>query len=119
METYINAMRPYADFQGRMARRPFWVFQGLVFGFGLIGLVLDGLVGNLASDNPPFITALILVPHYVPLLASAVRRLHDTGRSGWWILLAFVPLGVIVVLIFQTQPTKVVGNPYGGGSVPA
>ena len=89
-------MRKYVTFSGRATRSEFWWF----YLFTVLVNLVASFVGNLifmSTYNIFFIylstiTSLILL---LPSLAVAVRRLHDVGRSGWWILIAFTVIGII------------------------
>lgn len=103
-------MKKYAVFSGRARRKEYWMFflfnlvVAFVIGFvlGFIGGVLG--IGTALSDPASTIYALAIL---VPSIAVAVRRMHDTGRSGWWILLPIVNL---VFLCSDSQPGE---NKYG------
>ena len=98
----------YADFQGRARRQTYWMYVlcncVVAIVLGLIGLVIGTkLLSNLYS-----------LAVLVPGLAINARRLHDTGRSGWWQLIALVPVvGFIVLLIFLCQDSKPEANKWG------
>lgn len=92
----------YSDFSGRASRSEFWwffLFQTLV-SFALM----------MVAEKLTIIATLALL---VPYLASAVRRLHDTGRSGWWLLLSFVPLINLVFFYFLVSSGDEGQNEYG------
>lgn len=93
----------YATFRGRARRPEFWWFMlfGLLGGLaaGLADLALFGLAAEISPINNLFSLALL-----IPSLAVGSRRLHDTGRSGWWQLIHLVPLvGQIVLIVFWCQ----------------
>jgi len=94
---YIAAFKKYATFSGRATRSEFWYFQLVSFIISLLLSVISaGILGLLYSFA-------VLVPS----LAIGTRRLHDTGKSGWWQLLMIIPLiGIIVMIIFWAQDTK-------------
>ena len=88
--------KKYADFEGRASRSEYWWFALFVIlvsvGLSMISSILAGL----------FSLATLL-----PSLAAATRRLHDTQRSGWWQLVAFIPvIGVIIIVVFLAQESK-------------
>ena len=118
MEYMLMPLKRYADFQGRSRRKEFWMFELFLI---LITIVLEiplfaSMVPMLsrASDAAPsfspvtIIFGLLLVLFFIavliPYIAVQVRRLHDTDRSGWWLLLGVVPIvnyiGAIVLLVF-------------------
>lgn len=106
MGWYLTALRKYAVFTGRARRREYWMFV-LVNALVTVGLsILDGDDGSLAG--------LYSLAVFVPSLAVLVRRLHDTNRSGWWLLIALVPLvGAIVLIIFTVQDSDPMENRFG------
>lgn len=99
---YVNVLKKYTVFTGRARREEFWLFALVSF---VISFVLSFL-GPLG-----FLYSLGVM---VPCLALGARRLHDTGRSGWWQLLGFIPLvGAIVLIIFAVQDSQPGENQYG------
>ncbi|MFI8003934.1 DUF805 domain-containing protein [Streptomyces sp. NPDC086010] len=108
MSWYLAVLKNYAGFSGRARRKEYWMF----FLFHIIvALVLIGLGVVIDSQIPYLIYAVALI---IPTLAVTVRRLHDTGRSGWWFLISFVPLvGAIVLLVFTCLEGVRDVNEYG------
>lgn len=101
----------YVDFSGRAPRSEYWWFQvmllGVLFAYGFAGLA----VGQSTVSAQQWVLLLGLVP---PSIAVAVRRLHDLGMSGWWLLVSLVPLlGGIVMLVFTLLPSDEYPNRYG------
>ncbi len=93
----------YADFSGRALRSEFWWFMLFLFVAGLILQMVSGVIGALFSLGT-----------LVPSLAAGARRLHDTGRSGWWQLIGLIPLlGWIVLIYFLAQEGSGSDNQYG------
>ena len=96
----------YFDFQGRATRKQFWMY--LLFTF-LLGIVL-GIVARINATVGSALTIVATLGLLLPNLGIAVRRLHDIGRSGWWILIGLVPvinmIGGIVLLVFYLLPSK-------------
>lgn len=100
MMTFQDAIRicfqKYADFSGRAKRAEFWWFYLFVF-----------LVSIALSIVHHYLGALFQLGILVPLLAVGARRMHDTGRSGWWQLIGLIPIiGWIVVIVFLAQEGK-------------
>jgi uncharacterized membrane protein YhaH (DUF805 family) len=88
--------RKYADFSGRASLSEFWWF-----------LLFLGLASAAAAIFGYALQAIFHIATLLPLAAAAARRLHDTGRSAWWLLFAFVPLvGLIVLAIFLAERGK-------------
>lgn len=97
MNWYLHVLRNYANFNGRARRKEYWMFT--LFNF-IVGLVLSIL--DMAIFGTNILAGLYSLFILIPSIAVTIRRLHDTDRSGWWILLAFVPLiGGIVLLVFM------------------
>lgn len=116
MHYYREVLRKYADFAGRARRREYWMFTlwNAIIGF-LIGFVA-GIIAATQHTHP-----LISVPSIIyglviliPSLAVTFRRLHDTNRSAWWLLISLVPIiGSIVLLIFLVTDSTPGTNKYG------
>jgi len=106
-----NGFAQAFDFQSRAARSEYWFWVLFVFLVNIGGSVVDaGLFGNV--DGP--VSAVALLALLIPGLAYAVRRFHDLGRTGWWVLLMLVPvIGQIAVLIWFVQPGDEGPNDYG------
>ena len=96
MHWYTDVLKKYAVFDGRAGRQEFWMFALFNFIVGvviwIVALQIRG--GALAL---PYLYALAVL---LPGLGVAIRRLHDTNKSGWWVLIDFVPFGVFVLLVF-------------------
>lgn len=108
MEWYKDAFRKYAEFNGRARRTAFWMF----FLFNLIAsIVLAGVDVVLGMQLLGSLYSLAVI---IPSLALGARRLHDTGKSGWWQLLYFLPLiGALVLIFFFVQDSAAEENAYG------
>lgn len=107
----------YATFQGRAARSEYWwfaLFSFLVQIAAQIVMVMFGALGDIGVLLGGLILLVVGLGLIVPSLAVLVRRLHDIGRSGWWALIAFVPLvGFIVLLVFLVSKGTQGANKYG------
>ena len=107
MEHFINGFKKAFDFQGRASRTQYWMFFLVYF---IITVILEMVWMKGGSTLGPiggFIHAIWFLVLFIPSLSYAVRRLHDTGRSGWWILISFVPfIGWIWLIILLALPTK-------------
>lgn len=124
MNYYTDVLRKYAVFQGRASRKEYWMFMLVNI---IIVAILVGLGVGLSAlvDQPEqmfpwtmlVVIALLLIYNlaiFIPSLAVAVRRLHDTDRSGWWILVNLVPyIGGFVFLIFMVIDSKPGDNRFG------
>ncbi|WP_221088059.1 DUF805 domain-containing protein [Deinococcus aquaedulcis] len=122
MNEYLKVIRGnYANFKGRARRREYWMFFLVNFFISLILSVVSNALGwTLTPDttNPlrslGVLDGLYTLFVLVPALAVSVRRLHDTGRSGWWQLIAVIPLvGPLVLLFFLVQDSEADENDWG------
>ena len=109
MEYYKKAIRNFAVFKGRAHRSEYWTFVVVNF---IIIIVLE-IIDSILWDARVF-SGLYSLFITIPSLSILVRRLHDTERSGWWVLISFVPvIGFIVLLIFTVQDGTIGVNKYG------
>ncbi len=98
----------YADFDGRAHREEFWMFTAVNIGVTIAVSVVAFIL------HLWILRVLYALAVLIPSIAVAVRRLHDTDRTGWWLLIALVPLvGIIVLIIFYVQDSYPDGNQYG------
>lgn len=118
MRWYLTVLRKYAVFEGRARRKEYWYFT--LFNF-LIMVVLQILkvIATESGDNAgatlfEVLYILYILGVIVPSLTLSVRRLHDTGHSGWWCFIAFLPIiGSIVLLVWFVSDSNPQANPYG------
>ncbi len=114
MSWYLEVLKKYAVFSGRARRTEYWMF---LLGNVVIALVLgviEGIVGVALDSDLSLLSTVYSLAVLIPSLAVSVRRLHDTSRSGWWLLLGLVPIiGVIVLLVFMVQDSHPGDNQYG------
>jgi uncharacterized membrane protein YhaH (DUF805 family) len=109
MDWYLAVLKKYADFSGRARRKEYWMFA-------LVNLVIAVVLGGVGMAAKPFTWLYILyvVGTFIPSLAVGVRRLHDTGRSGWnWLLLLIPLVGAIILIVFLCQDSAPGDNKYG------
>ncbi|WP_367990640.1 DUF805 domain-containing protein [Vibrio sp. NTOU-M3] len=108
MEWYLAVLKQYAVFSGRARRQEYWMFFLVNMIISFVLGIIDGLLGT------AFIGFLYSLAILIPSLAVLARRLHDTGRSGWWILIGLIPLiGILVLLYFTVQDSVPGTNEYG------
>lgn len=101
----------YAQFNGRANRAEYWWYALVNI---CVGLVLYILMAATSSGFFLVIYVLWALATFIPSLAVAIRRLHDTGRSGWWWLIAAVPIiGAIVLIVFLASEGTSEANQYG------
>ncbi|MET7754327.1 DUF805 domain-containing protein [Streptomyces sp. NPDC005389] len=108
MNWYLDVIKKYAVFNGRARRQEFWMFQ--LFNF-IVAVVL-AIVG-MALDFS-LLSTLYSLAVFLPSLGVTIRRLHDTGRSGWWVLIGIVPIvGFIVLIVFTATEGEQHQNAHG------
>ena len=115
MSWYLQALKKYAVFSGRSRRMEYWYFVLFNIIVSIVLGVIDGLLGTSGSyAGAGLLSGIYGLAVLIPTLAVTVRRLHDIDRSGWWILIALVPLiGVIVLLVFALLEGTPGDNQYG------
>jgi uncharacterized membrane protein YhaH (DUF805 family) len=98
----------YADFEGRARRTEYWMF----FLVNLIIAIMIGIIGRII--HVPVLSTLYSLAVLVPGIAVGVRRLHDTGRTGWWLLISLIPLiGTIWIIVLLASNGDQGSNQYG------
>ncbi len=112
MSWYIGALKKYADFNGRASRVEFWMFTLISIIVSLLLFLIDRQI--MPGSSIQLLYTLYSLAVLVPSLAITVRRFHDTGRSGWWMLINLIPiLGQIAYLVFLAQDSQPAANQYG------
>jgi len=114
---FVDAVRTcfekYATFAGRASRPVYWYFVLFNLLVSVIGSIVEEVSGGLGAILT-FVYALVALILILPTLAVGARRLHDIGRSGWWLLLSFVPvIGTLVLLFWAIQRGDEGPNAYG------
>ena len=114
MNWYLAVIKKYAEFSGRARRKEYWMFVIVnFFMVCLIGILswFLGKTGGIISVSLSTLYGLFII---IPGWAVTVRRLHDTNRSGWWILISLVPVvGAIILFIFMILDSDPNANAYG------
>jgi uncharacterized membrane protein YhaH (DUF805 family) len=114
MDAYVEAMRRYAAFAGRQGRGAYWVFLGIALLVTVMLTLITGIASPALAEN---VYGLCVLVHLLPVLAAGCRRLHDSGRSGWWQLVALIPFiglpWILVLLLWRGDPGD---NRFGPGA---
>lgn len=110
-----SGLSNYANFSGRSRRSEYWFFALFFFLVLVVAVIIDSVLGTY-----PLVYAVAALALFLPNLGVAVRRLHDTGKSGWFVLIGFIPLvGFILLIVWYCQdsaPDNQYGpNPKGQG----
>ena len=106
MNFYVDAWKKFVDFNGRSRRKEFWIFW-------LINVVINAILQQIPAIGTilggVFSLAIIL-----PMIAVGIRRLHDIGKSGWWLLINFIPLaGTIWFIVLAAKDSEAASNKWG------
>ncbi len=115
MNWYLSVLKQYAVFKGRARRKEYWFFILFNLIASLVLTVVDYMTGSLDAElGMGLLSGVYSLAVLIPSLAVTVRRLHDTDRTGWWILIGLIPLiGVIVLLVFMLLDSQPSDNQYG------
>jgi uncharacterized membrane protein YhaH (DUF805 family) len=121
MSLMFQPLKKYAEFEGRARRSEFWLFALFILIVEVVYFALLGAVGGFSSSGPNGaamvlmgIFSLFFLGILIPSLAVTFRRLHDSGRSAWWILISFIPgIGGLVLLVFYVLPGTAGPNKFG------
>jgi len=109
MEWYLGVLKKYAVFDGRARRKEYWMF----FLFNIIAVAVLGGI-DAAIGTFPLLYGIYMLGVICPSIAVCVRRLHDTGKSGWWVFISFVPiiggLWILYLMVIDGNPGD---NQYG------
>lgn len=108
MNWYAKVMREYFNVDGRARRTEYWMYLLVYLGVLIVAGILDAALGV------GLIGALVALAHLIPSITVGVRRLHDIDRSGWWLLVALVPLiGWIIAIYWAVKEGDAGSNRYG------
>ncbi len=108
MEYFVSVLKKYAVFSGRARRKEYWMFVLIATLISIATAAIDYFIGG------QLINSLYSLAILLPSIAVGARRLHDTGRSGWWQLLALIPIiGWILLIIFYVKEGHEDDNDYG------
>jgi uncharacterized membrane protein YhaH (DUF805 family) len=108
MNWYLDVLKKYAVFTGRARRKEYWCFFLITLIISIILAVIDGIL------TAGLLGGLYMLAVLIPGIAVSVRRLHDSGRSAWWLLIGLVPLlGGIILLVFMALDSTPGENQFG------
>jgi uncharacterized membrane protein YhaH (DUF805 family) len=115
MNWYLEVLKKYAEFNGRARRKEYWFFFLISTVISIILAVIDSFTGTISEEaGLGLLSGIYALAVLIPGLSVTVRRLHDTDRSGWWILIGLIPIiGGIALLIFMVLDSTPGGNQYG------
>jgi len=113
MNWYFKVLKQYADFNGRASRKEYWMFVLFNFIISIIAVIIDVILElEMEGIGPIFIIYFFVI--FIPRIAVGVRRLHDSGKSGWMMLIVLIPMiGIIWYIILMTIDSDFGENQYG------
>ena len=110
-------MNNYANLDGRASRSEYWWFVLFNFIVNIVTFVIDLTLGSMITYDMGYVGLIAFLALLLPTVSVSVRRLHDIGKSGWWILLAIIPIvnfiGIFVILVFTLMEGEKQPNQYG------
>ena len=116
MNWWITCMKKYVDFSGRARRTEYWMFALFNIIFAIVAFVLDNVLGLASEDTGGYglLYVLFSLAIILPTWAVTVRRLHDVGKSGWWIFISLIPfIGGIWLFALTVTDSQSGDNDYG------
>ena len=110
MKWFIKCIKQYADFKGRARRKEYWMFALFYSIFSIAAMLIDAILW----EELPIFETLFDLFIFIPYLAVCIRRLHDTGNSGWWVIIALIPIiGTIWLLVLVCSNSEPGTNEWG------
>jgi uncharacterized membrane protein YhaH (DUF805 family) len=118
----LVVLERFAKFDGRAGRAEFWwfVLANVVLYIAL--LIVTGIAFAISTAIGVIVVLLAVAAYFaliIPSIAVAIRRLHDTDKSGWWLLISLIPFGGLVLLVFYAMEGTNGPNQYGAAAEPA
>lgn len=114
MNWYLSVLKKYAVFDGRARRTEYWMFALFSIIVSVVLVFVDGILHTRTGSGVGILGSLYSLAVLLPSIGVSIRRLHDTGKSGWWLLLILIPLiGPIVLLVFMVSDSQPGQNQYG------
>ncbi len=108
MSWYLQVLKKYVVFSGRARRKEYWYFALFSIIISIVLSVIDNLIGFYV------LASLYSLAVLLPSIGVSIRRLHDTGRTGWWIFIGLIPLiGTVILIIYMVIDSQEGTNQYG------
>lgn len=114
MNWYLAVLKKYAVFNGRASRSEFWFFVLINFIIAFVIGFIEGLIGLSSEYGYGPISGLYTLAILLPAIGVAIRRLHDSGRTGFWLLVGFIPfIGALILIVLYVLDSEPGANQYG------
>ena len=107
-----SGFNKYVTFSGRAPRSEYWFWTLFTIIASIVAGIIDAVIGL------GFVGTLVSLGLFLPSLAVAVRRLHDIDRTGWWVLIAFTIIGIILLIVWDCTKGTSGPNRYGADPLP-
>lgn len=111
MNYFLDAFKQYAEFSGRASRQQYWMFFLFYLIIYIILSVIDSALGTFV------LSTIYAIAAFIPSISIAARRLHDTGKSGWWQLIVLIPVLGLIGIIFLLAQAGQADNEYGSAVI--
>jgi uncharacterized membrane protein YhaH (DUF805 family) len=113
VQWYLEVLKKYVVFDGRAHRTEFWMFVLVNLIISILLTIVDAAIGTYEAGGG-LLSGIYSLAVLLPSLAVGARRLHDIGRSGWWLLLGLIPIvGIIILIVWWAQEGDAAPNEYG------
>lgn len=114
MEWFLKAVKSFS-FDGRARRKEYWMFTLITVTISIVLSILDRVLGTVSgSATLGLLGTVFMLAILIQGLAVSARRLHDTGRSGWWLLICVIPfVGAFFLITLMALEGRQGENPYG------
>jgi uncharacterized membrane protein YhaH (DUF805 family) len=115
IEAIKSGFSNYVNFSGRAARWQFWYWVLFAFIAAVVGNVIDVMMlsSDVGESGAGLVGSLISLALLLPGISVSVRRLHDIDRTGWWVLLSFTVIGIILLIVWNCQKGTTGPNRFG------
>lgn len=114
MKEFVDVFKKAFVFNGRSRRKEYWMFVLFSTLISIVLSIVDTVAGLELAEGMGILGGLFSILIIIPTISVTIRRLHDIGRSGWWILLSFIPIiGWITLFIFSLLDSQSGTNAYG------
>ncbi|QDT28842.1 Inner membrane protein YhaH [Gimesia panareensis] len=114
MNWYLTVIKKYADISGRARRKEYWMFVLINMLIAIVIWILGAIIGDTKGLISVSLSGLYSLFIFLPYWTVTIRRLHDTNKSGWWILINLIPFfGQIIMFIFMVIDSDPDTNSYG------
>ncbi|EGA88925.1 hypothetical protein GPDM_12916 [Planococcus donghaensis MPA1U2] len=114
MKEFLDVFKKTLDFKSRSRRKEYWMFILWTTIISVVLSIIEIIAGLEIAPDIGLLSTIFTLVILIPSISVTVRRLHDIGRTGWWLLLSFIPiLGWIALFVFTLLDSESGSNKYG------